>query len=167
MFLHEFLDTVPEGFDGLTIFVETEDETVLFLVVDHVLERIVMNIAEQLNAWFDSPVPFVVHHERLSEEEARFESAHVSVTDGITVDDFLLCHVFSDLSCFFLINPRWKRPVIFLDLAVMCLSGCQRCCDSNEFITEWFVVEKHPIVVIILVESVFDLTNGSCYFPRI
>lgn len=81
MFLHEFLDTIPECFDGLTIFVETEDEAVFLLVVDHVFEWIVVDIAEEFDAWFNSPVPFVVLHERLLEEETRFEPTHMSVTD--------------------------------------------------------------------------------------
>lgn len=81
MLLDELLDTVPEGGNGLDVLVQADDKAVFLLVVSHELEGIVVNVAEQLDTRLDSPVPFVVHHQGLSEEEARFEPAHVTVTD--------------------------------------------------------------------------------------
>ena len=81
MILDELLDTIPERWNRLDIFVQADDEAVLLLVVLHELERVVVNVTEELNAWLDSPVPLVVQHERLPKEETRLESAHVSVAD--------------------------------------------------------------------------------------
>lgn len=108
MLLDELLDTVPERGNSFDILVKRDNETIFFLVVAHELEWIIVNITEKFNTWLNSPVPFVIHHQGLSEEEARFESAHMSIADGITVDDLPLCHIFSNLSCLVLVDPRRK-----------------------------------------------------------
>jgi len=77
--LGEVFDRVPQGWNGLNVLVQAEDEAVFFAIVLHELERVVMNIAEELNAGLDSPVPFVVEHKGMAEEEARLVTAHVSV----------------------------------------------------------------------------------------
>lgn len=105
--LHEFLCTVPYCWDGFRIFVQTYYKTVLFLVFRHNPERIEANVAVELDTWLDTPVPFVVLHQGLTEKETRFEAAHVSVADGVSINDFPLCHVFSDLFRFVLIYEVW------------------------------------------------------------
>lgn len=117
--LHEFLYTVPESWDSLDILVQADHEAVLLLVLYHEFEWIIVHIAEEFNARLNSPVPFVVQHQWLAEEEARLKSAHVSVAYRITIDNLPLRHVFSDLARLVLIDPWWERPVLFLDLAVM------------------------------------------------
>lgn len=79
MILDKLLDAVPKSWYRLNILVQADDEAVLLAVVLHELEWIIVYIAEQFNTWLNSPVPLVVHHERLAEEEARLKSAHVSV----------------------------------------------------------------------------------------
>lgn len=88
--LHEALDAVPERGDCLDVFVEGEDEAVDFVVVAHEAEDVVVDVAVELDGGLDAPVVFVVEEERVSEEEAGFEAAHVAVGDGVTVDDFAL-----------------------------------------------------------------------------
>jgi hypothetical protein len=56
VFLHEREHAVPQGRDGLDIFVQAEHKAVLFTTVLHELERVVAYVAEQLNAWLHSPV---------------------------------------------------------------------------------------------------------------
>jgi len=70
MCFHELLGAVPQGRDGLHVFIQTQHETVLLLVVRHVLEYVVVNIAEELDARLYSPVPFIIEHQWLTEEEA-------------------------------------------------------------------------------------------------
>jgi hypothetical protein len=54
MSLHKLLGAIPQGRDGLHIL----------------LEHVIINIAEELDAWLNSPVPFVIEHQWLTEEEA-------------------------------------------------------------------------------------------------
>lgn len=66
----EILDRVPESRDGLDVFVQAKCKTVLLLVVGHELESVVVDIAVQLDAGLDTPVPFVVQHQGVTEKEA-------------------------------------------------------------------------------------------------
>lgn len=58
MSFDEFLGAFPQGGDGLDVFVQAENEAVLLLVVLHVLEGIIMDVAEKFHTWLDSPVIF-------------------------------------------------------------------------------------------------------------
>ena len=42
----KFLVAIPQSRDGLDVLVQTEDEAVLFLVVGHELEGVVVDVAE-------------------------------------------------------------------------------------------------------------------------
>ena len=66
----EFLGAVPYGWDGLNIFVETEDKAIDLLMLGHVPEWIEPDIAKELDARFHSPVPLIFHEQGLTEEEA-------------------------------------------------------------------------------------------------
>jgi len=105
---HELLRAVPQGRNGLDIFVQAEHETVLLVVVLHDPEWILMNIAEELDARLDSPVVLELHHQGMTEEEARFKTAHMTITDGIAIDDLPSTHVFANRFSLLLINPRWE-----------------------------------------------------------
>lgn len=70
MSLDELLGALPQRRNGFNVFVQAEHETVLLLVVLHVAEWVIMNIAEQFDAWFDSPVILELVEERMTEEEA-------------------------------------------------------------------------------------------------
>jgi len=125
----------------------------------HDSERIVVNVAIQLNGRLDAPVVFVVHHERLSEEESGFETTHVTIADRVTVDDLALSHVLAHLLGLVLINPLRERPMLWGDLAIVRLTGDQRCCDLFEGLIEGLVVEEDPVVAVSAVESVLDLAD--------
>lgn len=120
--LDEFLGAVPKSRDGLHILVQTQHETVLLSIIRHVLESIVVDVAEEFNAWLHSPVPLIVQHQFLSEEEARLESAHVSVAYGISVDDLALCHILTNLARLVLIDVFWEGPVLLGNLSIECVS---------------------------------------------
>lgn len=104
MFLHKRLHTIPQRRDGFDVFVQTQDEAVFLFVRLHEQEWIVVDVAVQLDARLDTPVPLELEHQGVSEEEARLESAHMAVADGIAVDDLLLRHVLSYFSCFILVD---------------------------------------------------------------
>lgn len=123
--LHELLGAVPKSWDSLDVFVQTQDETVLLFVIGHEFESIVVDIAEQLNAWLNTPVPLKLLHQRVLEEESRFESTHMAVADGVSIDDLALSHIFTDLAGFILVDVVWERPVLLGNLAIMGCAGNQ------------------------------------------
>ena len=157
--LHKFLGALPQGWNSLDVFVETEHETVLLLVIRHKLEDIIVDIAEKLDAWLDSPVPLVVHHQGLTEKETRFEAAHVTVTDRVAINNLLLCHILANLSGSLLIYVFWEGPVLFRNLPVMCCPGDKGCCNLLECGIEGLIVQEDPVVVEFPVKAIFDLTN--------
>lgn len=163
--LHEFLCTIPQRRDSLVVLIQTQHKTILLLVIHHVPERIKRDVAIQLNAGFHAPVVFVVEHELVTEKEARFVAAHVSVALGIAVDYFALFHVFAHLGGFVLINPFWVGPVFFGDEAVMRLSRDQSASKAFEFVIEFLVVQKDPVVVVVAIEAIFDFANRFGDFP--
>lgn len=165
--LDELGNAVPEGGDGLEILVETEDEAVLLLVLVHVAEGVVVDVAVELDARLDTPVVVVVHHERLAEEEAGLEAAHVTVADTVTVDDLALPHVLANLLSLLLVDVRRERPVLGRDLAVVCLAGNKGGGDLLEGVVERLVVEEDPVVVVAAVEAVLDRADRLCNFPNI
>ncbi len=106
--LHEFLGAIQKCWDRLDVFVQAEDKAVLLLVVFHELEWIVVDVAEYLHAWLNTPVVLVVVHERVAKEEAGLETAHVPVADRVTVDDLPLRHVLTDFTGLVLVDERWE-----------------------------------------------------------
>lgn len=165
--LHECLDAVPERWNGLDVFVEGEHEGVLLSVVGHVLEGIVVDVAEELDGWLNTPVPFIIEHEWVTEEEARLVSAHVSVADRVAIDDLLFSHVLANLGRLVGIDPLWERPVFLGDLAVLGLARREGGSDLLEGVVELGVIEEDPIVVELAVKTVLNLSNGACNLPHI
>lgn len=165
--LGEILCRIPEGRDGLDVFVQAEGKAVLLLVIGHELESIVVDIAVQLDAGLDAPVPFVVEHQWVAEEEARLVAAHVPVADGITVDDFLLLHFITNSGSLLLVNPLGEGPMLFGNLAIFCSSRHERGCNLFELVVEIIVVQENPVVVELAVEAVFNVANRLGNLPDI
>ena len=165
--LHPLLGALPQGGNSLDIFVQGKGEAVLLLVVGHELESVVFNVAEELNAGLNAPVPFVIEHQGVTEEEAGLVTTHVSVTDRVSVDDLSGSHVGAHLGSLVLINPLGERPVLLGDLAILCVSGSQGRSDLLELVVKGLVVQEDPVVVELLVEAVFDLANGTSNLPNV
>src|SRR5690242_2732190 len=165
--LGEVLGSFPESRDGLDIFVQTEGEAVLFLVLSHELEGIVINVAMHLDAGLNAPVPFVVEHQGVTEEETGLVATHVPVADGVAIDDLLLLHLLTNLCGLVLVNPLREGPVLLGDFAVLCLAGDQRGCDLLELVVEVVIVQEDPVVVELAVEAVLNVTDGLGDLPDI
>ncbi len=165
MRLGEVLHALPQRRDRLHVLVETQDEAVLLPVVAHVAEGVVVDVAEEIDARLHTPVPFELVHQRVAEKEAGFEAAHVSVADGVSVDDLPLRHVFPDRARLLLIDEVGEGPVFRRDLAVMGLSGDERSCDFLESLVEGLVVQEHPVIIVLPVESILDLADRVSYVP--
>ena len=157
---HEVAGSLPQGRDGSLVLLDGDGEGVLLVVVGHELEHIVVDVTVQLDVWLDSPVPVVVLQQRVSVEETGLEAAHVSVGDGVTVDDLLLAHVLSDLLRLVLVDPGWEGPVLLGDQTVLGGTGDHRGSDVLELLGELLVVQEDPVVLELGVEAVLDGLDG-------
>lgn len=165
--LHELLGALPQRRNGSWVLVQTENEAVLLALLGHQTEGVVVDVAVELDGGLHSPVVFVVHHQRLAEEEARLEAAHVAVGNRITVDDLALTHVFANLFGLVLVDPLGERPVLLGDLAVESLAGNERSGDLLECSIKGLVVQEDPIVVVSSVEAVLNLADRASNIPDI
>ena len=103
----------------------------------------------------------------MTEEEARLETAHMSVADRVAVDDLSLSHVLAHFACLVLVNERGKRPVVLWNFTIVCLSRDQRCSDCLEGVIECLVIQKDPIVIVVSVEPIFNLADRSGDVPDV
>lgn len=156
---HELLHAVPERRDSINVFVQTQDEAVFLIVVLHKTEWVKCDVAKQLNARFHAPVKFVVHHQGMAEKEARFITTHVPIALRVSVDNLALSHIPSRFFGFLLVNPIRIRPVLLRDETIVRGPRNKRGGDFLEGRIEWLVVQEDPIVVEIVVEAVFDLSD--------
>jgi hypothetical protein len=165
--LHELLGASPEGRNGVDVLVKRENKTVLLVVLVHDTEGVVVDVAEELDGGLNTPVVLVVHHEFLSEEEARLESAHVTVADRITIDNLSLVHILTDLAGLLLVNPLRERPVLLGNQTIVSLTRAERSGDLLELLIEGLIIEKDPVVVVSAVETILDLSNGLGDLPDV
>ncbi|KAH3681426.1 hypothetical protein WICPIJ_007583 [Wickerhamomyces pijperi] len=165
--LEELLGGLPQRWNGLDVLVEGNGEPVLLAVVLHELENIVVNVTVDSDVWLHSPVVVVVHHQLVSVEEPGLVAAHVSVRDGVPVDDLLLLHRFSRGSSLVQVDPFREGPVLLWNQTVLGLTGDQSRGGSDELLGEWLVVEEHPIVAVLGVETVFDVSDRTNQRPQI
>ena len=159
MRFRKVLHAIPQLRNRLRILVETQDETVFLPVVAHVPEGIVVDVAEEIDAWLHTPVPFKLIQQRVAEKEARLEAAHVSVADGVSVDDLPLRHLFPDLARLLLIDEVGEGPVFCRNLAIMSLSGDEGSCNFLEGLVEGLVIQEYPVIVVFPVEPILDLAD--------
>ncbi len=165
--LCEVLGRIPERGNGLDVFIQTERETVFLLLLGHELEGVVVDVAVQFDAGLDTPVPLIVKHQWVAEEEAGFVAAHVSVADGIAVDDLLLLHLLTHLGSLVLVNPLWERPVLLGNLAILGFTGHEGSCHFLELVVEFLVIEEDPIVVELAIETILNMANGFGNLPDV
>lgn len=165
--LDELLGALPERGDRVNVLVQAQHERVLLLVLGHEAEGVVVHVAEELDAGLDAPVVLVVEHERLVEEEARLEAAHVAVADGVAVDDFALLHVGAHALRLVLVDPLGEGPVLGGDEAVVGVARDEPRRDLLEVLVEGLVVEEDPVVVVTLVEAVLDLLDRRGDVPHV
>lgn len=165
--LHEILDTVPERWNSLNVLVQRKHERVLLAVVPHELESIIVDIAEQLHARLHTPIPLIVKHQLLLEEETRLKAAHMAVRNRVAINDLALLHILTDLLSLLLINVWRERPVFLRNLSIVCFSRNQRSSNLLECLVERLVVQENPVVVELPVEAVLDLADRAGDLPQI
>lgn len=88
--VEEFEGLRPKGGNGLRGIVEVDGEAVGFVVVLHVAENVVVDVAEEVDFGFHSPVVAYVFEGGMVVEETAVPAAHLVVGDHIAVLDVLL-----------------------------------------------------------------------------
>ncbi len=76
---NELLHRRPQQRDALWRVVDIDHEPIRLVVVGHVVEDIVVNVAEEMNIRFHAPVVAEVLQRRVMVEEARVPTAHFVV----------------------------------------------------------------------------------------
>lgn len=75
----ELLRLGPQCRHSLFVLVERHGEAISLVVHLHKDERIVVEIAIELDTWLDTPIVVQIEREVVAEEESRLVSAHVAV----------------------------------------------------------------------------------------
>jgi hypothetical protein len=120
--VHVLLGGLPQSLNGGAVLKQRNGETVGLIVLSHELEHIIVDVTVQLDGGLDSPVVLELVHDRVSPEEAGLVSAHMSVGNGVTVDDLLLSHLLSGSSSSLLINEIGESPVLLANLTIVGLT---------------------------------------------
>lgn len=154
---HVLFHAVPESDNSFAILVQRNNKAILLLLSAHKGERILRYVTEVLNARLNSPIVVVGFQQVMAEEEAGFETTHVAVTSRAAINHIL--HVVARLCSLVLVNPLGIAPMFLGYFAILSFAGDQGLCNLFKLIIEIVVVEKDPVVVILVVEAVFYLMN--------
>lgn len=151
----------PESRDRLRRVVDVDREAVGLVVIAHVAEDIVVNVAVEIDMRLHAPVVLHILQRRVFVEHAAVPSAHLVVRLHACVLDVLL---FQDLRALLhqvQIYPRWNLPVLFRDdlISALGFGVCLRC--RLEFLCEGLVVEECPWVVELVVPRTLQLLHAT------
>lgn len=91
----------------------------------------------------------------------------MAVADRVSVDYFLLGHILSYFLCFILVNPIWKGPVLWRDQAIIGFAGYKGAGDSFKGRIEGLLVQEHPVISVLSIETIFNLAYRLGYVPDI
>lgn len=155
----EFQRLEPEGGYAFGGVVEVDVEAVGLVVVGHVAENVVVNVAEEFNLRLHAPVIFCVRKGRVVVEHAGVPAAHLVVGFEVGVLDVVLSE---DAGGFFeevVGDPGRRRPVLGRDGVVGAFCGGFRLGKSLEFFSEGDVVEEGPGVVELVVPGSFEVAH--------
>ena len=105
----------PQSRDGSRGVVQVDGEAVRLVVIVHVAENVIVDIAEEVNVGLDAPVVLRVGQGRVLIEHAAVPPAHLVVRDLVGILDLLFFEDLDRLVVQVLVNPRWHFPVFLGD----------------------------------------------------
>lgn len=150
----------PEGGHGFGVVVEVDGEAVGFVVVLHVAEDVIVDVAEEMHFGFHPPVISYIFQCRVVVKHAAIPTTHLVVGDHVAV---LGASVGENLAAFahqVVVYPVWDGPVFLGDDFVVAGGAGFGAGFGLEFFTEGFVVEEGPGVVEFVVPGSFEVAHG-------
>lgn len=111
----EFRGLGPESWDRFGRIVEVDGKSVGLVVVCHVAEDVVVDVAEEMDLGLYSPVELCVCERRMLVEEPGVPAAHLVVGFHGAVLDVVLFENFGGFLEDLLVDPRGYFPVFFWD----------------------------------------------------
>lgn len=150
----------PETCNRLWTVVQSDREAVGFVVIAHVAEDIVVNIAEEMHVRLHTPVVLHVEQSRVLVEHAAIPAAHLVVALHACVLHALIGEQLRALLHHISVDPRWDLPVLFWDDLVGNLGLGVFPCFSLEFLGERDVVDESPRVVEFTVPGSLQVLHG-------
>lgn len=141
----------PQGGQRLGVVVEGDCEAVRLVVVVHVGEDVVVDVAEEVHLGLDAPVVARVAQGRVLVEHAAVPAAHLVVGYLVCVLHAAVLEHARRLVVDLLVDPRRRRPVLARDLLVDALCPRHRLRLALELLGKGLVVEKGPGVVELVV----------------
>lgn len=164
---HKLLHTIPQRRDSLPVLVQAQHKTILLIPFLHDMEGVKREITKVFSSRLDPPVELIIQHQRVSKKEARLVSTHEPITLGTAVDSPLIGHLHSNVLGLILIDPVRVGPLILRDEAVKDLTGGHARGEVLERLVERFFLEKDPVVVVFIVETVIDTLHGLDNIPQV
>ena len=150
----------PERGDRFGGVIQVDVEAVRLVVVLHVAEDVVVDVAEEPDFGLDAPVVSGVFEGRVVVEHAAVPAAHLVVGFQGGVLHVVL---FQELGAFFVEfvrDPVGCCPVFFGDDFVVALRFSEGLCSTLEFLGKGDVVEEGPWIVEFVVPVFFQLRHG-------
>ena len=146
----------PQARDGLGRVEQVDVEAVCLVVVLHVPEDVVVDVAEELDFRLHAPVVLDVLEGRVAVEHAAIPPAHLVVGHLARVLHFVLGENFSRLFVELFADPRGHFPVVFGDNVVVALRLGDCLGPALEFFGELDIVEEGPGIVELVVPCCFQ-----------
>lgn len=112
---HEPLRLGPQGWDRLGRIVEVDGEAVGLVVVLHVAEDIIIDVAEEVDVGLDAPVVAGTEEGGVVVKKAAVPAAHLVVGVQIAVLYVLFFENFGGLFEEVVVDPGGNGPVFFWD----------------------------------------------------
>lgn len=137
----------PEGRDRFRFVIEIDGEAVSFVVVRHISENIIVDIAKKMYFRLDSPVIPHVLEGRVVVKEPAIPSTHLMIGDQVPVLDFLLLEYLAAFLEQVVVYPGGHGPVFFRDELVIALRVGFGAGAALEVFGEGDVVEEGPGIV--------------------
>jgi hypothetical protein len=105
----------PQRRDRLGGIVEVDGEAVRLVVVVHITEHVVVNVAEKVDVGLNAPIVLRVVQSRVLVEQATVPSTHLVVRDLVGVLDAVLLEDLDRLLVKVVVDPRRDLPVLVWD----------------------------------------------------
>ena len=156
----EFDGLRPKCGDRLRRVEYIDVEAIGFVVVLHVMENVVVDVAEEFDLGFDAPIVADVFELRMMIEHATVPPTHLVIRNFVGVLHVLFLEYFDRLLVDIIIDPGWDGPVIAWDSMIVALRLGLGLSFLFELLGERDIVEECPRIVKFGVPRSLEIAHG-------